>query len=386
MDTPKIAIISYFYSESTLVLSKYLGNNAIVDYYYFASLKEEGSAGIEFNSVPKLPGVFEIKEKLLRDFLGTKKVTPYIIRIFNHSQKRKYYWLNSLIVRLIIIGLNRKKYDYINIVGHQDILIQFHKYLRCKNKVHTLHEVVDHLRNSVIDKAIHNYLYATNTKIIVHSESTLNELNRIRARSDINFRVNFGIFESYRMFRSRSRLEPTQNYILFYGLFRPYKGLDTLLRAIKILGERRFNHPFLIAGFGTDAALTELSKIGNVKIINKYLENWEICELNENAKVVVCPYKSASQSGIVMTSFLFHKPVIATKVGAFAEVLTHNENGLLVNQESPEDLANAIELIYSDSELYNHMVSNISQFSKNELYNWDKIAEATVEILQNHKY
>lgn len=41
--------------------------------------------------------------------------------------------------------------------------------------------------------------------------------------------------------------------------------------------------------------------------------------LNDISDVVLLPYKTASQSGIIPTSFIFGNPVIATKVGALVE-------------------------------------------------------------------
>jgi glycosyltransferase involved in cell wall biosynthesis len=46
---------------------------------------------------------------------------------------------------------------------------------------------------------------------------------------------------------------------------------------------------------------------------------------------VVCPYKEATQSGVLMTALAMKKPVLATSVGAFSEYIKPGVNGLLVD-------------------------------------------------------
>ena len=55
--------------------------------------------------------------------------------------------------------------------------------------------------------------------------------------------------------------------------------------------------------------------------------------LNDISDVVLLPYKTASQSGIIPTSFIFGNPIIATKVGALVESIQDGKNGILVNAE-----------------------------------------------------
>jgi glycosyltransferase involved in cell wall biosynthesis len=56
---------------------------------------------------------------------------------------------------------------------------------------------------------------------------------------------------------------------------------------------------------------------------------------------VVCPYVSATQSGIVQMAYAFNKPVITTKVGGLKNVVIENVSGLLIDPKSKKAIADA---------------------------------------------
>ena len=65
-----------------------------------------------------------------------------------------------------------------------------------------------------------------------------------------------------------------------------------------------------------------------------------------SADVVVPPYVTATQSGIVQIAFGLNKPVITTNVGGLPEAVEDGKTGFVVDPESPEKLAEAILKFY----------------------------------------
>ncbi|MEI2749884.1 MAG: glycosyltransferase [Ferruginibacter sp.] len=61
----------------------------------------------------------------------------------------------------------------------------------------------------------------------------------------------------------------------------------------------------------------------------------------ENSKFIVCPYRDATQSGVLMTSYAAGKMVLATNVGSFPEYIQDGVNGLLA-EVTPESIAQKI--------------------------------------------
>ena len=68
----------------------------------------------------------------------------------------------------------------------------------------------------------------------------------------------------------------------------------------------------------------------------------------QRASLVALPYLSASTSGILMTAYVFGKPVVATRVGCLPEYVDEGVTGLLVSPGNVEQLADAIVRLLSD--------------------------------------
>ena len=147
----------------------------------------------------------------------------------------------------------------------------------------------------------------------------------------------------------------------------PYKGLKYLYESANMLDLESLNIRIVVAGGGYDPIITKMRSDKNFVVINHFIDNAELVGLIRNSIALVCPYISASQSGLVQTAMVFNKPVIATKVGAFEEVIEHGINGILCEPANASSLAKAINKVF---ELDNNKFSyNIS-----EKLNWNYIS------------
>lgn len=137
-----------------------------------------------------------------------------------------------------------------------------------------------------------------------------------------------------------------KKHILFFGRLSPYKGIDTLLQAMPTVLQEFPQEQLIIAGkknagFELDERIINRYS-NNITLMEKHIPNKELACLVQEAKFIVCPYKDATQSGVLMTAFGLHTPVIATNVGAFPEFIEHDVNGLLVHSDEVDELASCI--------------------------------------------
>ncbi len=136
------------------------------------------------------------------------------------------------------------------------------------------------------------------------------------------------------------------DYILFFGRISTYKGLDILLDAMVRVWEHYPNEKLVIAGGGADDELLAhpLLKHPNQNIIfhNRFIPAPELCAIISKAKFVVCPYKDATQSGVLVSSFAMNKPVLATNVGAFSEQVDDGVTGALIPAVTESSVAASI--------------------------------------------
>lgn len=142
--------------------------------------------------------------------------------------------------------------------------------------------------------------------------------------------------------------------LLFAGFVRPYKGLDILLEALPLVLAGRPVHLLVAGEFwqGTavyQAQIDRLGISGAVTLWDAYLPNETLAACLARADVVVLPYRSATQSGVIQLAFGQGKPVITTNVGGLAEVVDHERTGLVVPPEDPAALAAAIERFFAEA-------------------------------------
>ena len=235
------------------------------------------------------------------------------------------------------------------------MLLDLFRTLGPGNNIYTsLHEVTPHYASQHVSYKLIDHLLSANMNIVTHSNASRDKLLQYGNAVDERIHViPFGVFETYALFDGSDCGMPFDKpYILYYGTLLPYKGLDVLHEAVKLLGHRLDGMKVVVAGRGTDECLPMMINDSRFFVINRYVSNEEIVALNNGAYCVVCPYKSASQSGIVCTTFLFGKPIIASDVGAFREYIVDGRNGLLVSPGDPVALAGSLLRLMADAGFY----------------------------------
>jgi len=151
---------------------------------------------------------------------------------------------------------------------------------------------------------------------------------------------------------ARARFGVSGDVLLFFGLVRRYKGLDVLIEAMPRV---RAGRPvtLIVAGEFYEpvepvrARIAALGLADHVRLLDRYVPDEEVGDLFAAADAVVLPYRSATQSGVVLVAYAGGCPVISTAVGGLPEVVTEGVTGHLVPPEDPAALAEAILGFYA---------------------------------------
>ena len=169
---------------------------------------------------------------------------------------------------------------------------------------------------------------------------------------------------------------------------RKNKGLEYLIKAEPHLRKKIKNIKIIIAGenpyFEYDESMLSSP---HYEIANQFIPNQDIPQYFRRASLVVLPYISATQSGIIPLAFAFGKPVVATSVGAIPEIVENGKTGLLVEPKNEIALAEAICKVLLNPNLLKKMSKNALRYCDDEL-SWDAIAQKTIKIYEelNSKY
>jgi glycosyltransferase involved in cell wall biosynthesis len=168
--------------------------------------------------------------------------------------------------------------------------------------------------------------------------------------------------------------------ILFFGLLRPYKGIDTLLAAF-----RRIDGAELWIVGNPRMALEPLRQLateapGRVRFLTRFVEDAEIPALMRHADVVVLPYRDAEHSGVLYAALAFGKPLVLSAVGGFPEVAEQGA-ARLVPPEDPLALAAALADLVGD-ESARAELAEAATAAASGFYSWDEVARQTLALYE----
>jgi glycosyltransferase involved in cell wall biosynthesis len=215
------------------------------------------------------------------------------------------------------------------------------------------HNVLPHESN-IFQTVLTKYAFGKAKQFIVHSTTDRQDLERLQSSAVVRQGCHptyseFGSWSS--MTRSEARdklgLAADANVILFFGLIRKYKGLQYLIDAMDMLPDALECRLVIAGEFYDDKGpyLSSIVKSGlddRVTVVDEYIPNEQVAMYFQAANVVVLPYVSATQSGIVQIAFGLGVPVITTDVGGWPEAVDHGTTGFIVDAENAEQLAGAI--------------------------------------------
>ena len=121
--------------------------------------------------------------------------------------------------------------------------------------------------------------------------------------------------------------------LLFYGLVRPYKGLDIAIEALAFSGRRDVR--LTIAGEfwqGVEQTQAQVVRLGledMVEIIPGHVSDADTAELFARADAIVLPYRTVSGSGIVPLAYHYGRAIIASDLPGLASTIEDGRTGWL---------------------------------------------------------
>lgn len=169
--------------------------------------------------------------------------------------------------------------------------------------------------------------------------------------------------------------------ILFVGRISEYKGIEYLLEAYTHIMHSFPDSKLVVAGSGEyHFDITPYQNNPQIEIVNRYIDMDEMGCYFKNCEFVVCPYVTATQSGVVVSALAVNKPIIVTNVGGLPSMIEDGKSGLIVPPKDTKALANSMSQLLSNPDQLKDMEQFIAKDAVEGPNAWGKIAENYIKI------
>lgn len=252
--------------------------------------------------------------------------------------------------------LDRQKYDVVHAWNVPSAFIM--KFIRAKKKILSVHGIYSDQVGMLHSKI-------TSTAINIGESNVLKWADKLTTDSKLvqqTYKEKYGLNFVYlaapldtTKFKQIKETPRKENQVVYIGRDSLEKGTD-ILRNIE-------------------------SKI-NGKVIYCTNVSWsEAMQTLKESSLMVVPSRMESLPQVIKEAFYLKTPVVATSVGGIPEIITHNENGILVPPNEPEKLVAAINDILTNRELRDRLVENAYDYIiKN--FTWEVLLPKYIEIYE----
>ncbi len=168
--------------------------------------------------------------------------------------------------------------------------------------------------------------------------------------------------------------------VLYFGVVRPYKGVDVLVEAFQQVEDAEL----WVVGRPLGVSMERLRRLappGRVRFVERYVTDAELPAFFRRADVVALPHRNVDVSGVLFAGLAFGKAMVLSDVGGFSELVADHGAGLLVPPGDSDALAAAISGLLADPEKRRRLEA-LAAAAASGPYSWDRIAEQTNAVYE----
>lgn len=329
---------------------------------------QEEIEGIEIIRIPYFPG---------------RRITPFMHTLdeycFNQAVKN---WLS----------VNHDPYDLIHTHGRSGLLLP--REVSPEKRIMTFHGLahreydfnfrknnrfsLDLWVHQSVNKSVEEEAYLKAGKVIAVSHELKNCLEEDFGKrlAGIDVLPNGIITKRMSAFTTRARL------VCFVGRFSQLKGIHLLP---DILEQLPADVKMVCIGGGSEEAALK-SRFEDKGLIHRcifpgFLEKAEIYDWMQKSNCLIMPSLIETFGIVVLEAGLCSLPVVVSGIPALEEIITHDKDGLIVNEHTSSAYATAIQTFMDDEEKARIMGGRLQE-KVLSTYNWAVITERILRIYQ----
>lgn len=351
-----------FFSDCDFPLINALQEKGVdVHYYIPLYFNFQRSGVLDFEKPLRKWGIYrasQIKEMdIYKDCLDLDKL--YLICGF---VSKRWFPLSWLLYLFVCLHMFRLKADVFHFTWQFNCFEKLFLLLRFPVKIMTVHDPIQHsgLNNYEKNEKFRIKCFNWAHKFILLNREQIDTFSSYYKISKKNIlQSHLGIYDAVAhiniptfVFRG--------SYIIFFGQITPHKGLEFLLDAMSNVHIKHPDIKLLIAGGGDlYFDITPYKESNYIIWENRYIGIRELANMVRNSIFAVCPYKDATQSGVIQTAFALNVPVVATNVGGLPEMVKDGLYGKIVPACNAKALGDVICELIESPEILKEMRKNI---------------------------
>jgi glycosyltransferase involved in cell wall biosynthesis len=225
-------------------------------------------------------------------------------------------------------------------------------------------------------------------RIIVHTDVATDRLVKRGVEPGKITRIPHGILT---VDSTTSTGEPPRRdklTFMLFGMLKHYKGVDVLIKAVQAMNpSARDRCRFVVAGkaaMDVEQLISMSKRCGVFHLFEfriGFIPDDEFDNVLKSADVFVYPYREIEASGALMLSLPYGKPIIASNIGLFSEMLVTGVHGRLVKPEDAQGLSEALEFLANDKDFRAQAGHHVKQLADG-IPSWTEIADKTAREYQ----
>jgi glycosyltransferase involved in cell wall biosynthesis len=339
---------------SVLAVCFYSSRGAVADNFYSVCRSLAEQCQLSVLSSPLL------KE---RDLRGAEAVC-----YLDFPKRKPLAWADPFRWNQVVRFARRKQYDLVFLYSEHPLHAAVCRIARAKRSLFWCLDPAPHSGSASVAVAIYEMskrlLVQQASRTVVACEAMRQDvIDRYQVSGERVISCFHGILENLVFPLDPSR--PRDIDVLFFGRLEAYKGIDVLIEATRTLKARGHTPATTVAGPGT----FPVPEDAGITVVNRYLEDRELAELVARAKIVVMPYRDATGSQVPQTAAVYGTPVVASAVGCLPEYVQDGVTGLIVPPADPASLAEAIEKLLGNDELWRAMSQRATEVARTTFSN-----------------
>ena len=286
-----------------------------------------------------------------------------------------------------------KRYDIVCIhypFPLADVAIAISRLRTAKLVVYWHSEIVSQVKTSKLTSVFTEVVLKRASKIICSSPKLIEHSNLISKFKEKCVVIPFGIPNSLTPELLESCLPSKSTRLVFVGRHVPYKGIDVLIRAFKIIcsNDKFDKYSLTLVGNGPlihhhESLIKSLNLSKRIEIL-KNVENVELRQTLTKARCLVLPSRLPSEAFalVQLEAMALGRPVINTNLNSGVPwVARDGREAITVKPEDIDGLATAIAKLCMDDELVDRLGES-AKLRHDDVFAYDKFCSDTYEVYQ----